>query len=942
MFPNLFHLLRTRKPARRLPRRYPFRPILEGLETRWLPSSITWTAQSDGDFNNQNSWTVDGTNPPEHRVPGPDDRANIPGSWTVTSARDNTVDSLSAGPFRITGGTFTVNNLFNNSGIGTLVLSGGSLVTANNETDINGGTLSATLDTAANATLRFRHNTTVLNPGTVLAGPGRYLMNGDVFGGPEVSVNATLDGPQTFELANGNLDGTGTFNVDGAFSVTSGSGGTSISGGLTVNFLPDAVVTLGVDSQTLNLTAATVTNYGTVNWTGKMGFNINSGAHFVNAQGDLGTGVFNDLTANNHSVGGGSGTFDNDGVYFKNSDLGGSTDIGVAFNNTGTVEVAGGTLILDRGGTATGSFTVDAGATLTVNGHSFDYILADGAQVAGDGQLRLTDGEMDVNTAISISNLDMAGGTLGGTGDLAITGAFTWSGGSTMGGSGTTTVLAGGSFAITGSSTKTLTDTRTLINATDAGVWSGSGSLNLGSRFENLGTFTVATDASLNAAFGRIDNSGTWIKTSDQGRTTIIDGPFNNTGTVEVASGGIQVNRGGTNTGLLSLDGGSFYIAGGSYTLADGTVITGASPLVTAGGTLSITAAITVANFTLSGGTLSGPGSLTVSGGTFDWTGGTVQNLTGNLAIAADGTLTVEGSAGKNLNSGTITVDGVVNWSGGNINFSGAATFEAETDGSFNILSDAINLTGGGTFRNRGLVTKQNLPGTTQFAGSIAFLNDDPGAFLEVASGILQIDNFTQNAGTTGVAAGATLASGGSSMTLQGGELTGAGTVMVNQGNGTLVNVAGTISPGGDGGIGTLTIAGSLTNQALGVVNIDIDGTSPGTYDQLIVTGTVTLNGGTVNVTFGPDYSPSGQDSFTVLVSQWGVINGNPGDFEVYNVNGLDPSYQMAHGTAGGSLTLTVQPAAGAPGMADAGMGKHRRDGFGAADEAFLDFAPTW
>jgi hypothetical protein len=103
MFRNLFRSRRNRnKSARRGPAGKSFRPQLEVFEDRCVPTVVNWTLNGDGDFNNPNNWT-DAANQ-SHHVPGPGDRANIPGNLTVTSTQDNSVDSVSAGAFRIMGG----------------------------------------------------------------------------------------------------------------------------------------------------------------------------------------------------------------------------------------------------------------------------------------------------------------------------------------------------------------------------------------------------------------------------------------------------------------------------------------------------------------------------------------------------------------------------------------------------------------------------------------------------------------------------------------------------------------------------------------------------------------------------------------------------------------------------------------------------------------------
>jgi len=100
-----------------------------------------------------------------------------------------------------------------------------------------------------------------------------------------------------------------------------------------------------------------------------------------------------------------------------------------------------------------------------------------------------------------------------------------------------------------------------------------------------------------------------------------------------------------------------------------------------------------------------------------------------------------------------------------------------------------------------------------------------------------------------------------------GGLVTGAGTVAAN----VVDNSAGTVTPGASPGI--LTIAGNYTQGPSGVLNAEIAGTTPGSlYDQLIVTGNVSLDG-TLNTVFLGGFVPSTADTFN-LIQAGGTVSG--------------------------------------------------------------------
>ncbi len=126
----------------------------------------------------------------------------------------------------------------------------------------------------------------------------------------------------------------------------------------------------------------------------------------------------------------------------------------------------------------------------------------------------------------------------------------------------------------------------------------------------------------------------------------------------------------------------------------------------------------------------------------------------------------------------------------------------------------------------------------------------------------------------------------GRPLTLSGGTLNGTGTISlagttldVNArgllgGSRTILgnvnNFEGTVSPGASPGI--MTIDGNYYQGPLGTLLAEIGGPVAGAqYDQLIVTGTVTL-GGALNVAFVNGFNPATNDAFTIVQS--GAISG--------------------------------------------------------------------
>jgi hypothetical protein len=271
------------------------------------------------------------------------------------------------------------------------------------------------------------------------------------------------------------------------------------------------------------------------------------------------------------------------------------------FNNTGTVEVDSGTLILSGGGTDVGATYKGAG-TVNFNGdmRTLDSTsnIAGNATFSGSSQTQTTvngstniglmtvsGGTATFNGTVTTGSLTQDGGELNGSGTVTVTGAGSFASG-TESGTGTTVVQGGASFAVNGfgigldgGRTLELGGTSTVkafgvtidLNATNPNTGNSdpnSGTLTImpGATFkdESTGNFTIkatnqgGTDTGATAA---VNNYGTYIKdvTSSQSMITTL---FNNTGTVDVQSGTLKLAGAVTNTGLLKADGGTLLVAG--------------------------------------------------------------------------------------------------------------------------------------------------------------------------------------------------------------------------------------------------------------------------------------------------------------------------------------------------------------------------------------------
>ena len=126
----------------------------------------------------------------------------------------------------------------------------------------------------------------------------------------------------------------------------------------------------------------------------------------------------------------------------------------------------------------------------------------------------------------------------------------------------------------------------------------------------------------------------------------------------------------------------------------------------------------------------------------------------------------------------------------------------------------------------------QTATGTTTVQGGEIILQStasNAGTVIVSSGSTLGVSTYIQTAGST-ILNGATI--NGGSLSINGGDLTGSGTINAPVTNG------GQVIPGGAGDAGTLTINGTYTQTASGSLDIDIGGLTAGTqYDQLAVSG---------------------------------------------------------------------------------------------------------
>ena len=168
-----------------------------------------------------------------------------------------------------------------------------------------------------------------------------------------------------------------------------------------------------------------------------------------------------------------------------------------------------------------------------------------------------------------------------------------------------------------------------------------------------------------------------------------------------------------------------------------------------------------------------------------------------------------------------------------------------------------------------------------------ATLEAQAGATLNISSG------SWSSTGTLSLTDGTLTA--GSGVDIQGGLLTGTGTI-----NASLTNNGGDIRPGGSGA-GTLTLNGTYTQNS-GSLTMNLGGTTAGTdYDQLLVSGAATFSD-TLNVNLINGFSPLLAQTFDVV-----TFASQTGTFGTVNLPALGGGLVLQPNYLATTLQLEVQ-----------------------------------
>lgn len=650
-----------------------------------------------------------------------------------------------------------------------------------------------------------------------------------------------------FDLHTGGTAGAGTINLDGGSIAVTGFTRTATIGSTILNLNGGTLRIRSADNASF-LNALTglqtiVKTGGAVIDSNNLNLTI---AEVLEHDTTLGAGLDGGLTKN------GAGTLTLSGASTYN----GATSISSGTLSAANIVVSGGSSNLGNATSAVTLGSAGSQGTLSYTGNSATYTR--GFTIGGAGG-----GRLDVTTAGQTLSVD--------------TGAITGSGLFTVGGAGRTTINAA------------ITHTGGLTKAASSGTLTLSNSSN---SYNGVTDITGALIVTANNALGSTAG-GTTVNTAS---ALGLSGNIDYTALETVSGSGVGT---GVVAGITSASRGFIQSVSGNNTFRGDIIVNagGVSRIGTQNGaSLTLTGAITQASGSMyfrPGDTAGDYVTLSNSGNSFGgnsliYTNASAGNYAGvRLGVdnALPTTLTISGDASTgagtalDLNGRIQTLNGLTGANNLNIINSNTSTASTLTIGNLVDRSTTGTLIRGGVGLGTINVIKdgaftQTLSGTHDYTGT-----------TDVNEGKLVINGNISTSSLTTVASGATL--GGNASV---GALT--------------VAAGGFVTPGNSPG--SLIVNGAYIQA--GTYTAEIDGLTPGTqHDQISVTGTVDITGGSLTTLFTGTYAP-GDMIFLLLNDDSDAITGTYSGFAqgavVSTYGGFD--WQISYlANSGGSPTFT-------------------------------------
>ncbi len=557
------------------------------------------------------------------------------GQWNDSAGQtlNNAYSGTTATFTNQAGGTYTksgsalsnVDIVFNNSGNvsvtgGTLELGAGGTAVPTSRFTVDSG---ATLRFAADYTIA--DGGSLLGKGTVELGSGTLALSGRA-------------SPANLVLSGGTLSGTHAF---GSGTTVTWNGGNLNSAGTTT---VEAGATLVVATTAAHdFDARALVNQGTVQWdagalrSGHGGSVLNQGL-WIDGASDLFYNVY----------GGATPVFTNAAGATYRKTAAGTTTLHAPFQHAGHVDIQAGTLSLHDGG------TFSAGSTSTV---------------ATGASLLLTDGTFALDGVLGAHGFTVAGG--------AVTGNHTFGGGTVrwtsghFNSAGTTTVGSGATFVISGTGVRDF-DGRTLLNLGTVEWTGGVLRSGHGGNIRNQGTWLDSSGSyysnDYGGTVGAFVNTATGNYTKSGNVTSTFHVPFDTQGTVNITAGTLDLSAGGSAsaTAIFNLaESGRLKITD-TYAIADASALRGKGVAELAAGTLTLPGRLSLANLTVSGGSLAGSQTL-APGARLEWNGGNLNALGTSTTVESGATFVVATATTHDFNGRSLVNQGTFEWKGGTL-----------------------------------------------------------------------------------------------------------------------------------------------------------------------------------------------------------------------------------------------------------------------------------
>ena len=451
-----------------------------------------------------------------------------------------------------------------------------------------------------------------------------------------------------------------------------------------------------------------------------------------------------------HSMTGGA--FDNQGtltkVYDPQTKTGkGTTKIDTSLSNTGSGRANSGTLDLAGNSTFAGPFGASSGTSIVFGGGT--QIVNAGTVFSGPGTYVVNDGpsgSLVINTAVAApESFKIEGGTIDMVDSIAITGRVARTGG-TLEGSGLVVVGSDATLEIGPAAMGSLVNDAVLVNfgtvtwKEEGGAIRGTGTI------DNEGTFRIDGPGSLSSQVaGSLHNSGTLLIYS----AILTLSELQSTGTIDVgAATSLWISGNATIEGVIQVNAGSFasFVGnpGGTVMMQPGAAFEGPGSYYV-GDTLLLETNMTVMDFHVVGGIVTGPGTLTVTN-ELELGGGDITPADINLPVGS--TFSIDDGSNTNvwdLGAGSVNLAGLTVWDtadGGNLEL-GASTIVNNENGAQFIIQCNNELIGG-RFNNLDTIIKDLAAGGVPGSGTATIVTPLNNA------GSVVVDAGTLNLGRIG------------------------------------------------------------------------------------------------------------------------------------------------------------------------------------------------